>query len=627
MGHSAQLVGNIISILIISVVLLGALAHSAGAQTQREAREPRGGERADPAQVREELRERADEKRADLFQTRDLLRARASAMRDDEIVVKFRGDRSFERVPVGEGGVAQALARFRDRDDVEYAQPNYLAYAFAAPNDPYYRYQWHLENSVSGSIHVEEAWSTSEGRGATVAVIDTGVAYEDYWDARAREWYAQAPDFAETTFVSGYDFVNNDSHPNDDSGHGTHVAGTIAQSTGNGTGVAGVAPKASIMPLKVLDARGSGTYADMAEAVRYAADNGADVINLSLGGYSPASYLQEAVRYAHNKGVTIVAAAGNSGWRGVAYPAAYDEYVIAVGATRFDEARARYSNYGAQLDFVAPGGDTGVDQNGDGYGDGILQQTFSRSPSDFGYYFYSGTSMAAPHVAGVAALLHAAGVATQPNDIESTLAASARDVGPSGWDERYGAGLIDAAAAVSAEQKQESNEPTQESPQPQESQPEESAQEEEPSQEIVFSEDFEEGLGAWQQDWQSDWDDSRREAISGRYSAMVDGFAWDAKLISPEISLEGRDTAEITFSWYIERSLDWREYLALDLSTDGGESWQEQARLEGNVDEEDAWHDESVVLNGIESVMLRFRGSMTRGSEDAYVDMIKVVAR
>ena len=156
------------------------------------------------------------------------------------------------------------------------------------------------------------------------------------------------------------------------------------------------------MPVKVLNRDGIGTYFDVADGICFAADNGASVINLSLGGDDPAIILEDAVAYAYNKGVTIVAASGNGGVEAVKYPAAYDSYVIAVGATRYDEAITWYSNGGLSLDLTAPGGDLSIDQNNDGYGDGVLQQTFDYDPLCFSYFFYQGTSMAAPHIAGVA---------------------------------------------------------------------------------------------------------------------------------------------------------------------------------------------------------------------------------
>ncbi len=362
----------------------------------------------------------------------------------------------FSRLSVPSGKTVEELvAAYNENPDVEYAEPDYIAHAFWAPDDPLYSYQWNFYNNKYGGINMESAWEVSTGDiSVIVAVVDTGVAYEDYEDVsgsgRGRNStviYEQAPDLYNTNFVAGYDFVNNDSHPNDDEGHGTHVTGTVAQSTNNGTGVAGIAFSTSIMPVKVLDDKGSGTYSDIADGIYYAANNGADVITMSLGGSSTSTTMEDAVAYAYRKGVTIVAAAGNDGKNVVSYPAAYNRYVIAVGATRYDETLSYYSNYGPDLDIVAPGGDTNVDQNGDGYEDGILQQTFGNSPTDWGYFLYQGTSMATPHVAGTAALVIANGV-IGPDNVREVLQSTAKDLGAPGWDPIYGWGRVDAAAAL-----------------------------------------------------------------------------------------------------------------------------------------------------------------------------------
>ena len=353
----------------------------------------------------------------------------------------------FKRLRIPKGKIVEEMVDIYRKDpNVEYAEPNYLARAFFVPNDPYYPLQWHLDNIDYGGINMEAAWDIQAGKtDIIVAVVDTGVAYEDYVDGV--EEYKQAPDLANTSFVSGYDFVNLDNHPNDDNGHGTHVTGTIAQSTDNGIGVAGVAFNGSIMPVKVLNRDGIGTYFDVADGICFAADNGASVINLSLGGDDPAIILEDAVAYAYNKGVTIVAASGNGGVEAVKYPAAYDSYVIAVGATRYDEAVTWYSNGGLSLDLTAPGGDLSLDQNNDGYGDGVSQQTFDYDPLCFSYFFYQGTSMAAPHVAGVAALLIANGI-TSPDQVRDALHSTAEDKGEIGWDKWYGWGIVDAYAAL-----------------------------------------------------------------------------------------------------------------------------------------------------------------------------------
>ncbi|MES1166315.1 MAG: S8 family serine peptidase [Verrucomicrobiota bacterium] len=303
------------------------------------------------------------------------------------------------------------------------------------PSDPCYRYQWHLRQ-----LGLPAAWKLGQGAGAVVAVIDTGVS--------------RVPDLADTPFVPGYNFVDDTDNAADDHGHGTHVAGTIAQSTHNKLGVGGVAFKASIMPLKVLSARGSGSMAAIAQAIRFAADHGAQVINMSLGGPFPVGAIGSAVKYARGKGVTVVAAAGNDGRGKVSYPARYPG-VIAVAATQFDETTTFYSNWGPQVDVAAPGGNVRVDQNGDGKPDGVLQNTVvPGNTSRTDYLWFMGTSMATPHVAGVAALIVGAGV-TKPDAVEQVLLDTARKPQGRGGgpavgrvDDHYGAGLVDARAAL-----------------------------------------------------------------------------------------------------------------------------------------------------------------------------------
>ena len=365
--------------------------------------------------------------------------------------------------------LAQVLTAYRNSAIVEEAGFNFRMRAFAAPNDPYYQpYQWNFYNTGYG-IRAEQAWdnSANKGQGAIVAIIDTGAAFESNGP------FVQAPDLNKN-FVSPWNFLTNDSHADDDHGHGTHVAGTIAQDTNNNLATAGIAYQASIMPLKVLDSSGSGSSDDLNEAIYYAVNNGAKVINMSLGFDGTGSPdgsgqvcteipgLNAALQNAYDHGVVVVAAAGNDGGNTVNCPAAYPT-VIAVGATRYDGQRTFYSTGGSALDIVAPGGDPNVDQNGDGYGDGILQVTFCYDPDTMALYwellgvdlytefcsvFYAGTSMATPHVTGTAAIILSEKPGATPDQVRSYLQSTARDLGDPGWDSSYGWGLLDAGAAV-----------------------------------------------------------------------------------------------------------------------------------------------------------------------------------
>lgn len=200
------------------------------------------------------------------------------------------------------------------------------------------------------------------------------------------------------------------------------------------------------MPVKVLNKRGSGTMDDIADGISFAADNGANVINLSLGGPSPLTILEDAVDYAWDNGVVVVCAAGNEETDAPSYPAAYTN-CISVSATTLNDNLASYSNFGETIDIAAPGGEA-VDSDGDGYNDMILQNTFSRRTE--GYYFYQGTSMASPHVAGVAALVISADPTLSQFGVRNILENTAEDLGDSGWDEDFGHGLVDAYEALMA---------------------------------------------------------------------------------------------------------------------------------------------------------------------------------
>ncbi|MET0972515.1 MAG: S8 family serine peptidase [Thermoleophilaceae bacterium] len=389
----------------------------------------------------------------------------AAAARDDAgIKADQRLPGGSEQVAIEDGGsVRETIAELEHDRNVAYAVPNWRARAAAIPpGDPGTRLQWNLFSPWG--INLPEAWTLAEsrgapgGKGAVVAVLDSGVAFEN------RGRFRRAPDLRASTFVRPYDFIDDDRHPNDVFGHGTHVSGTIAQTTGNGIATAGIAYNAKIMPLRVLDNQGAGDSVAIARAIRYASEYGADVINLSLEFPAEVRSFEipdvlAALRYARRHGVLVVGAAGNQADFSVAYPARAAS-VVAVGATTITGCQADYSNSGTDLDLVAPGGGADAPNadsiwdsqhcNPDSLGKPIFQQTFnSRSVRRFGVPGgYEGTSMAAPHVSGIAALVvatHRLGPNPSPRALEAHLKATAR---PTDRPDRYGAGLVDAGAAL-----------------------------------------------------------------------------------------------------------------------------------------------------------------------------------
>jgi serine protease len=378
--------------------------------------------------------------------------------------------------------VAATVRELRARPEVASAAPNALARTSVFyPRDPgtsgkrggWQELQW---NFLPGAgVNAPQAWQhlvdvgRPGGRGVVVAVLDTGVAYAD------RGRFRRSPDFSRRDFVRGHDFVDDDRFPNDENGHGTHVASTIGESTNNARGVTGLAYGARIMPVRVLDERGWGETDAITAGIRWAVRHGADVINLSFefdDGFRQlsASEIPEvlgALRFAKRRGVVVVGAAGNLDRSAISYPARYGP-VISVGATTEHGCRAKYSNRGRGLDIVAPGG--GRDDANDAAcpvgvprGRDIYQMTYPwaantgapRTASSFRRFGipvgFKGTSMAAPHVSAAAALVIAAGVAgadPTPEEVAARLQATAIDVGMPGLDTSYGAGRLDAAAAT-----------------------------------------------------------------------------------------------------------------------------------------------------------------------------------
>ncbi|MGA1841087.1 MAG: S8 family serine peptidase [bacterium] len=345
------------------------------------------------------------------------------------------------RVP-STASVYSVSASLNQNPLVDFAEPNYIRRVNFIPNDPLYSYQWHLNNPM-----MQQTWDQSLGANIIVAVFDTGIAYRN-----AAE-YAIAPDLAETNFIPGYDFVNDDPYPDDDNRHGTHTAGIIAQSTNNFLGGAGVAPECILMPVKVLDDTGSGSVADIVDAIYFAVNNGVQIINMSYGFVtSPSASEEEAIDYAVSQGIAVICSAGNEATSEPHYPSSY-ESTICVTASRYDHSFAdSYSNYGPDVDICAPGGDLDEDLNGDGNPDGIYQQTHNGTDyKSFDFYFAEGTSCSAAFVSGVAALvLSRAARPLTPLELRQILQDTATDFGDPGWDQFFGWGLINPLAAVQA---------------------------------------------------------------------------------------------------------------------------------------------------------------------------------
>lgn len=336
--------------------------------------------------------------------------------------------------------VEEAVAALRRNPDVAYAEPDFKTHLDATPNDEYFSRQYALYNpgsqlNLPGSptgkaradIHATAAWEETKGTAdIVIAVVDTGIDFEH-------------PDLKNKTVSRGRDFVNGDDDATDDNGHGTHVSGLIAADTNNGQGIAGVAWNSRVLPLKAIDKEGSGLYTWLIDAILWAADHGASVINLSVGGDDPADALRDALKYAVAREVVCVASAGNDGVD-VDYPAAYDEYVLAVAATDYNDARPDWSSPGAAVDVAAPGVD-------------ILSTvpTWYWGPGSLPYGYADGTSAAAPHASGLAALLKGLRPWLTAREIMQVIRYTADDVnaaGHPGKDTFIGYGRINMERAL-----------------------------------------------------------------------------------------------------------------------------------------------------------------------------------
>jgi serine protease len=402
-----------------------------------------------------------------------------------EVLVKVEGEPP-EAVELPEGIPVRPIVRLLNDDpDVAYAVPNYVASASWIPNDPgtsgrrgekqgWLARQWNFLPCGShcggeaqpfesaGGIDALGAWANlaraghGGAAGIKVAVLDTGIAYR----SRGRK-YRRSPDFDRGQFVRGRDYVHEDRRPLDDNGHGTHVAGTIAEKTNNALGVTGLAFRAKLMPVRVLNRLGNGQADDISRGIRFAARNGADVINMSFnfGCGARVPTVVQAIRYAHRKGAVVVASVGN--WDGLGLDGdtrdciqmpASAPWVIGVGGTTEGACLGEYSRIGADVDLVAPGGGFAADCTTKPSRP-VLQLTFRGGTfKRFGLpRNYVGTSMSAAHVSGVAAMVLASrvlGPDPAPTLVTRHLKETSRDLGAPGMDPSYGRGLIDAAAAT-----------------------------------------------------------------------------------------------------------------------------------------------------------------------------------
>lgn len=405
-----------------------------------------------------------------------------------QLLVKFEGQRHGQRIALAAGAGVRRVARaLRQNPDVVYAEPNYVASASAvsgAPFDPddsgslagsagssataggWAFKQWNFLSPTAsgqlpaspGGIDAVGAWRNlieaghPGAAGVVVAVLDSGIAYRSFGSR-----FRRSPDFGAGQFVAGYDFVDRDRLPLDESGHGTHIAGTIAEKTGNGIGMTGLAYRAKLMPVRVLDRNGFGNALNIAQGIRFAVEHGAQVINMSFnfdcGKRVP--LVEEALREAYERGVVTVASAGNLGSEACVSPPATGPRVIAVGGTTEGACLGNYSLTGKAIDLVAPGGGVPKSRCPSVAARPIYQVTLRPGTTrSFGTpAYYVGTSMAAAHVSGVAAMVLAIGVVNPALDPEARvrfvakqLRRTARDLGLP--RSQQGAGLVDANRAT-----------------------------------------------------------------------------------------------------------------------------------------------------------------------------------
>ncbi|MFZ5816854.1 MAG: S8 family serine peptidase [Bacillota bacterium] len=447
----------------------------------------------------------------------------------------------------GPRAAEQLLVRLRKNPNVLMAEPNYIYTVNWVPNDPGLSQQWAWEK-----INAYNYWDTNQGSSSVViAVVDTGVQLNH-------------PDLS-SKLVPGYNFVSGNTNPEDGNGHGTHVAGTAAAITNNSTGGAGTCPNCKIMPVKVLNDSGSGTLDAVANGIIWAADNGAHVINLSLGASSGASTLENAVNYAWNKGAFLACAAGNSNTSSPSYPAYYDR-CFAVAATDSADQRAWFSNYGTWVEVAAPGVD--------------IYSTWINSS----YNTISGTSMATPHVAGQAGLLASLGMSN--SQIWNEIMNTAEPI--SGTGTLWTGGRIRLTAG--------GGDPTPP-----------------PSDSVIANGGFEEGTSPWVQSSTGGYElITTDRPHTGSYSAWLGGYNSGTDKISQTVTIPSG--GQLSYWWYQtsqEGTSTAYDYFRVRLYDPNSGALVATVKTRSNRDARNAWYQDSIDLSGYAGQTLRIEFSVT----------------
>lgn len=453
--------------------------------------------------------------------------------------------------PKAAESVLQAL---KANPDVVYAEPNYILQAYWTPNDPGVSQQWAWDR-----IDAYEAWDVTRGSPNTIiAVVDTGVQRSH-------------PDL-DGKIVPGYDFVDGDTAPDDGNGHGTHVAGTAAAETDNATGGAGMCPECRIMPVRVLNNSGSGTLANVANGIIWAADNGAKVINLSLGAPTGATTLQNAVNYAWNRGAFLACAAGNENTSAPSYPAYYSN-CFAVASTTSSDTRSSFSNYGSWVEVGAPGSN--------------IYSTWRGST----YNTISGTSMATPHVAGLAGLLASQGL-TNAQIWERIMQTADKIPGTGTY---WTGGRINAYKAVTGQGG-----------------PGDPGDPGQPGGNQIQNGGFENGTAPWVQTSSGGYQlISTYRPRTGSYSAWLGGYNNATDAISQTVTIP--QGGRLTFWWYMtsnEGSATAFDYLRVRLYSPSG-TLLTTLVTRSNRDVRNQWVQETVNLSGYAGQTVRLEFSAT----------------